>query len=189
MMLSSFLREFPGQYVYGFSHTAEGTAVWGQNYTYSSTEKLIGYVACVDEKGKVVWERQLDRGFNLEYVTAVLSGGDGTWAVISRGDLQYLCVTRFDAEGKELGFRKTDMGVNFGISKATALKDGYLVQLRRLTSRDYALLAIQILQGHVLCEIHLFQFVVTAIQIRQRTQLDIQRIQIVIMANKHLQLL
>ena len=133
--------DFPGQYIYGWSHTEEGTAVWGQNYTYASTQITTGFVARVDEKGNVVWQRRFDRGFAREdMITAVLSAGDGTWAVISRGDLRYLCVTRYDSEGKELGFRQTDMGVSIALLKAAVLEDGYLVQMRRLTGRDYALL-------------------------------------------------
>ncbi len=133
--------DFPGMYIYGWSHTEEGTAVWGQNYTYASTQITTGFVARVDEKGNVVWERRFDRGFAREdMITAVLSAGDGTWAVISRGDLRYLCVTRYDTEGKEIGFRQTDMGVSIALLKAAVLKDGYLVQMRRLTDRDHALL-------------------------------------------------
>ena len=54
--------------------------------------------------------------------------GDGTWAVISRGDLEYLCLSQYDISGNELSFRKTKVGVK-GIWNAARLGDGYLVQL------------------------------------------------------------
>jgi hypothetical protein len=73
------------------------------------------------------------------YVASILANGDGTWTVISRGDLKHLCLSCYDADGKELSFHKTEVG-NYGIQNAARLGDGYIVQLWNQFSGDTALL-------------------------------------------------
>ena len=131
--------EFGNFYVDGYSYTQEGTAVWGWNETYSSGETTHGWIARVDDEGTVLWQRRMEHGFQNEYVASVLSNGDGTWAVISRGDLKYLCLSRYDAAGNELAFHKTEVG-NLGIWNAARLGDGYIVQMGHQINRETALL-------------------------------------------------
>lgn len=120
--------EFPGLYVEDGAHTSAGTAVWGHNDTWSSEQPVYSSVARVDESGSVLWQRQLDHGFEREYIAAVLDNGDGTWAVVSRGDFRYLCLSQYDTDGTELSFCKTEVG-NKGIWNAVRLGEGYLIQL------------------------------------------------------------
>jgi len=120
--------EFPGLYVEDGAHTSAGTAVWGHNDTWSSEQPARSSVARVDENGNVLWQRQLDHGFEREYIAAVVDNGDGTWAVVSRGDFKYLCLSQYDMDGNELFNYVTEVG-NYGIWNAVRLGDGYLVQL------------------------------------------------------------
>ena len=131
--------EFRDFYVEGYSHTKDGTVVWGRNETSSSDEKICGWIALVNSEGTMIWQRRLSHNFKHEYVASILSNGDGTWAVISRGDLKYLCLSCFDADGSEISFHKTEVG-NLGIWNAARLGDGYIVQVGSLTSRDTALI-------------------------------------------------
>ena len=130
-------------------YTAEGTAAWGSNETWSSTQPTYGLLARIDDRGTVLWTRQFDHGFQHESIAAVLSNDDGTWAVISRGDLKYLCLSRYDMDGKELSFKKTEVG-NLGVWNAARLGDGYIVQLGNMQSRDTARLIKLDKAGNVL---------------------------------------
>ncbi|MBQ7671171.1 MAG: hypothetical protein IJS45_10705 [Clostridia bacterium] len=140
--------EFTDFYVEGYSYTKDGTAVWGSNLILSSSDTSYGWIALVDHEGNVIWQRRLDHDFKNEYVASILRNTDGTWAVISRGDLQYLCLCCCDAGGNELSFRKTEVG-NLGIWNAARLGDGYIVQLGNSTSHVNALLYKMDREGNV----------------------------------------
>ncbi len=137
--------EFAGVFADGWAHTALGTAVWGWNETRYGH----AWLARVDDGGSVRWARHLDHGFEWEGIAAVLDNGDGTWAVFSRGDLKYLCLTCLDADGEELSFRQTEVG-NLGIWNAARLGEGYIVQLGNMTTRDTALLYTMDREGRLL---------------------------------------
>ena len=129
---------FPGLYLDGSARLANATAAWGwEEVPADGTSHA--WLARVGEDGTVLWQRRPDHGFSREYIGAVLESGDGTWAVVSRGDLKYLCLSSYDAGGNELGFRKTEVG-NLGIRNAARLGDGYIVQLWNETTGDTALL-------------------------------------------------
>ena len=131
--------EFKDFYIVDYTYTKEGTVLWGQSKTFSSSDTSYGWIALVDGKGNIVWQRRLDHGFKFENVASMLSNGDGTWAVISRGDLKYICLSCYDADGKEISFHKTEMG-NYGIRNAARLGDGYIIQLWNEFYGDTALL-------------------------------------------------
>lgn len=134
--------EFPGLYVSveDILRTSFGTMVWGQNVTWSSEEPTYFTLALVDEGGSILWQRRLDHGFQYEHVERVLDNADGTWAVIGRGDFEYLCLSQYDKDGNELSFCKTQVG-NLGIWNAARLGDGYLVQLGHMMGGETARLA------------------------------------------------
>lgn len=132
--------EFPDFMVEESVFTSGGTAVWGRNDTWSSEQQTYSWVARVDGQGETLWQRQLDHGFKNEYVSKVLDNGDGTWAVISRGDFEYLCLSQYDTDGNELSFCKNHVG-NRGIWNAVRLGDGYLVQLGHKLHGENARLA------------------------------------------------
>lgn len=131
--------EFRDFSIRSYAHTNEGTMLWGESERSSAFDPLYGWIALVDGEGSIVWQRRLDHGFQNERVAFVLANGDGTWAVLSRGDFRYLCLSRYDAEGKELSFHQTEMG-NYGIQNAAKLGDGYILQLRSQRAGDAALL-------------------------------------------------
>ncbi|MBD5384698.1 MAG: hypothetical protein HDR72_06840 [Ruminococcaceae bacterium] len=118
----------------------EGTAVWGFTPTWSSELPSPAWLARLDDNGNKLWEHQLNHGFENEYIAEVLDNGDGTLAVISRGDLEYLCLSQYDMNGNELSFKKTRVG-NKGIWNAVRLGDGYLVQLGSYLDGEHAHLA------------------------------------------------
>lgn len=132
--------EFPDFRVEDSVFTAGGTAVWGRDDTWSSEQPSHSWLARVDESGRVLWRKRLDHGFRRESVSHVLDNGDGTWAVISRGDLRYLCLSQYDVNGGELSFHKTEVG-NRGVWNAARLGDGYLVQLGNRMNGETARLA------------------------------------------------
>ena len=119
----------------GSVFTANGTAVWGRNDTWSSEQPTCAWLARIDMSGGILWRQQMDHGFKHEYISHVLDNRDGTWAVISRGDLRYLCLSQYDTDGNELSFHKTEVG-NLGIWNAARLGDGYLAQLGNITDGE-----------------------------------------------------
>ena len=131
--------EFSDFYIENYAKTKEGVIVWGQGGIFSSGDTTHAWIACVDNTGKTVWQKRLEHAFKNEYVASVLNNGDGTLAVISRGDLKYLCLSCYDADGTELSFFKNEVG-NFGIRNAARLGDGYIVQLWNQNTGDTALL-------------------------------------------------
>ena len=131
--------EFKDFYIEDYAYTKEGTVLWGQSEIFSTFDTRYGWIALVDGNGSIVWQRRLDHGFKNEYVASILANEDGTWAVISRGDFKYICLSDYDADGKELSFHKTEVG-NFGIRNAASLGDGYIIQLWNQFSGDTALL-------------------------------------------------
>ena len=141
--------EFPF-YVDDFARYPEGILVWGW-IDSPSAGTAYARIACVDEKGDVLWQQPLLHGFRNEYIAAVLPDGEGAWAVISRGDLEYLCLSRYDRTGKELSFRQTEVG-NYGIWNAARLGDGYIVHLGSYNEGDYAHLFRMDREGNVIDE-------------------------------------
>jgi len=122
--------EYPDLLVFsdGVVPTADGTAVYGQSYRWSSQQPVIAYLSRVGDDGTVLWTKRLDHGFEQETIYGVVDNGDGTWAVISRGDVRTLCLSQYDIDGKELSVRKTETGI-YGIWNFTRFGDGYLAQL------------------------------------------------------------
>lgn len=111
--------------------------VWGCNDTWSSDQPTYSLLALLDHNGNILWQSRLDHGFQQEYISQVLDNGDGTLAVLSRGDYDYLTLSRYDTAGSELSCYKTEVG-NLGIRNAIQLGDGYLVQLWNSTSGETA---------------------------------------------------
>lgn len=126
--------EFNEFFIDGYSYTKDGTAVWGYK---EGQYNCFCWIALVDDEGSVVWKRRLEHGFSREYVASMLNYEGGTWAVFSRGDLRYLCLSYYDADGNELSFHKTEVG-NFGIENAARLGDGFIVQLWNKSTGDTA---------------------------------------------------
>lgn len=138
--------KFLDRYVSGASYTSSGAAVWGRDKSFDSA-----WLARVDDRGNILWKNWLKHGFEDEYVVDVMEDEDGVWAVISRGDLVYLCFSRYDSDGNNLYLRKNFRG-NEGIWDAARLGDGYLVQISTPLERETARVAELDRHGRVVGE-------------------------------------
>lgn len=111
-----------------YRSVSDGVILWGRTYTWSSDQTGYAWLAKIKNDGSLQWKKRLENGFEDEYIAAVVENEDGSYAVFSRGDLKYFCFSRYSPGGKELSFRKTEVG-NRGIWNAARLGDGYIVQL------------------------------------------------------------
>lgn len=143
--------EFPDFYTEQFSVTDDGIWVWGTTYIDSSYDPSYAWLAFVDPTGEILWQRRFDHGFKYESIADVLPNEDGTWAVIGRGDFRFLCLSRYDAQGNELAFRKTEVG-NLGIWNTARLGDGYIVQLGNVMTDENARLCRMDREGNVIAD-------------------------------------
>ena len=141
--------EFDQFCVTDWAPVSGGTAVWGETPTWSSEQTSVPWVARVDEAGNILWQEPVDHGFQHEYVSQVVDNGDGTWAVVSRGDFEYLCLGQYDGDGNELSFHKTQVG-NYGIWNVVRLGEGYLAQLGNTTDGETARLVRLDREGNLL---------------------------------------
>ena len=133
----------------GWAYHPEGTIVWGMDYSFVSGGPDTAWIACVDEAGSIRWQHPLlSHGFSQLQIGAVLKNDDGSLAVLGRGDLKYLCLTTLDKDGKELSFRKTEVG-NRGLWNAARLGDGYLIQLGSYNTGEYASLVRMDREGNI----------------------------------------
>ena len=119
---------FPEFWLEGHLPVSDGVVVWGRTYTWSSQQNTYAWLAKISSDGEILWLKMLHCVFADEYIAQVLENADGSYAVFSRGDLEYFCLSQISADGKELSFHKTQVG-NVGIWNAARLGDGYIVQL------------------------------------------------------------
>lgn len=134
LLWSVSLTEFQ---IFGYSSVSDGVIAYGETPTWSSTQLSPAWMAKIDANGKLLWMRKLDHGFSDEYIAAILENADGSYAVISRGELEYFCLSQYTARGKETHFQKTEVG-NYGIWDAARFGDGYIVQLGSYLSGEHA---------------------------------------------------
>lgn len=112
----------------GFSTVSDGVIAYGEKSTYDSAQNSCAWMAKIDLDGNLLWKHLLFNGFEDEYICAIVENEDGSYAVFSRGDLKYFCLSQFTSDGKETYFKQTEVG-NRGIWNAARLGDGYIVQL------------------------------------------------------------
>ena len=89
----------------------------------------------IDSDGNLLWKHMLNHSFEDEYIAKILENKDGSYAVISRGDLKTFCLSRYTAEGEEISCKKTEVG-NYGIWNAAPFGDGFIVQLGNYTTNQ-----------------------------------------------------
>lgn len=126
-----------GFWIDSYSVVSDGVIAYGQIETWSSAETDYAWMVKISAEGKLLWTHMLNNGFEDEYIAAVLENADGSYAVISRGDWKYFCLSQYSAEGKETHFQKTEIG-NYGIWNAARFGDGYIVQLGSYMTDQYA---------------------------------------------------
>ena len=76
---------------------SDGVIAYGRTDTWSSTQISHAWMAKIDLDGNLVWKHMLNNGFDDEYIASVLENADGSYAVISRGDLKYFCLSQYTA--------------------------------------------------------------------------------------------
>lgn len=113
-----------------YSIVSDGVIAYGRTATWSSSQKSYAWMVKIDSNGNIVWEKMLGNGFDSEYISVIVENNDGSYAVFSRGDLKYFCISQYDADGNVTHFHKTEVG-NYGIWNAARFGDGYIVQLGR----------------------------------------------------------
>ena len=132
--------EIPDMVHEGYLEGSDFIIVFGSTPIQPSTNATYGRIAMINKNGELLWDKTTSNGFEKEYVSSVVYGGDYL-AVFSRGDLKYLCFSKFDMDGTPLGSTKTEVG-NYGIRAAAKLGDGFLVQLNIPNTSDDLLMKI-----------------------------------------------
>lgn len=111
--------------VLDYQKLSQGLLIWGVTPSEGDSQTAM---AKLDLEGNLLWVQLLNNGFDDEYIGAIAENPDGSIAVFSRGDQQYLCISQYGADGERLSFRKHPVG-NYGIWNAARLGEDYLVQL------------------------------------------------------------
>lgn len=144
----SFLEKYDGEtllwsvpisefWINGYSIVSDGVIAYGETPTWSSTQYSYAWMAKIDSNGNLLWKHMLNNGFEDEYIAEILENAGGSYAVISRGDFKYFCLSQYSADGKETYFKKTEVG-NYGIWNAARFGDGYIVQLGSHMTNEYS---------------------------------------------------
>ena len=121
----------------GFSLVSDGVIVYGETPTRSTMQYSYAWMAKIDCDGNVLWKRMLNNGFEDEYIGEIIENADGSYAVISRGDYKYFCLSQYSAEGEVTRFKKTEVG-NYGIWNAVRMNEGYIVQLGSYMTNEHS---------------------------------------------------
>ena len=116
---------------------SNGVIAYGTNYRWSSAQTEFAWMAKIDENGNLLWTHKMDNGFEHEYIAEILENADGSYAVISRGDLKHFCLSQYASDGTRTLFNKTEIG-NRGIWNAAHFGDGYIVQLGSYMENEHA---------------------------------------------------
>lgn len=105
-------------------------------YGHSDTSSSIRYnrLALLDEEGEIIWDKAISNNFNNEYIASALFDS-GDIIIFSRGDLKYLCFSKYDVQGDLKEITTNEIG-NYGIYATAKLGDGYLVQLKSRESGE-----------------------------------------------------
>lgn len=137
LLWSTPITEF---WVRGCAAVSDGVIAYGEDYTWSSEQKSCAWMAKLDQEGNLLWVQKMDNGFQDEYIAEVLENQDGSYAVISRGDFDYFCLSQYTADGQRTLFQKTELG-NYGIGNAARFGDGYIVHLDSFRENESATIA------------------------------------------------
>lgn len=124
-------------WINGYEDVSDGVIVYGNTPLWSSSQPAHAWMAKVSDSGSILWKIRLENGFERELIAAVLENADNTYAVFSRGALEYFCLSQYDTDGTLLSFNKTNVG-NFGIWNAARFGDGYIVQLGNYGENGHA---------------------------------------------------
>lgn len=119
----------------GYCVMSDGVIAYGEERAEWSEQNTFAWIMKLDADGHSVWNQVLRHGFRDEYVADIVENEDGSYAVFSRGDLAYFCLSQYAADGTPLHVSKTEIG-NCGIWQAARIGEGYIVQLGSPLSRE-----------------------------------------------------
>ena len=112
----------------GCCTVSDGLVAYGRNTGEPGERNISARIIKLDPDGNLIWDQTLNHGFEDEYIAKIVEDTDGSYAVFSRGNLKYLCLSRYSSDGRQLFFSKSEIG-NYGIRNAAKFGEGYLVQL------------------------------------------------------------
>ncbi len=119
----------------GYCTVSDGVIVFRQDDRNTGRQDVCAWLMKIDTDGRPIWQQRLQHGFCEEYVADIVENEDGSYAVFSRGDLAYFCLSQYAADGTPLHVSKTEIG-NCGIWQAARIGEGYIVQLGSPLSQE-----------------------------------------------------
>ena len=145
---NSFLEKYDGEtllwrvaisefVIDGHTVVSDGVIVYGNTVRLSTEQPSYAWMAKIDPNGNLLWKHMLNNGFHHEAIAEILENPDGSYTVIGRGDFTYFCWSQYTSDGKEINFKKAEIG-NYGIWNAARLGDGYIVQFGSYVTDEYA---------------------------------------------------
>ncbi len=133
-----------------YCEVADGVIAFGQETSYNNgTAETDSWIAKLDRDGTILWIHQLKNGFGKEYAEGVVVNDDGSYTLFSRGDDQYLCVSRYTPEGERTLYKETDLGPH-SVEQMAIYGDGYLLQISKNEENEFARFIQIDQQGNVL---------------------------------------
>ncbi len=117
----------------GFTVSNDLIIVYGYSDT-SSNQIRYNRLVLLNDEGEIIWDKTISNNFNDEYIASALFDDDNI-IIFSRGDLKYLCFSKYDMQGSLKEIRTNEVG-NYGIYATTKLGDGYLIQLKSWESGE-----------------------------------------------------
>lgn len=121
-----------------FYEVADGVIAFGYETSYDSgTAKTDSWIVKLDHNGTILWINRLKNGFDREYPEGVLVNADGSYTLFSRGDLQYLCVSRYTPDGERTLYKQTYLGT-YSVGQMANYADGYLLQISGSEQDEFA---------------------------------------------------
>lgn len=132
-----------------YCEIADGVIAYGYDLYRDENDilKTDCWIAKIDHGGNLLWVQQVKNGFDQEIPHGVLENDDGTYTLFSRGDLEYLCVSRYASDGQRIDYKQTYMG-QFSIGQVAHYADGYLLQASA-DQKTESVKFIQIGRAHV----------------------------------------
>lgn len=131
LVWSAFVPEFE---ILGYDVVSDGYIVYG---TAPSFNEYYPWITKIDKNGNILWKQQISDEFHHESVNKVIENADGSYAVMSRKDFDYFCLTQYTKDGKKILYKATEIG-NYGIWNAARLGDGYVVQIGSYIPSEHA---------------------------------------------------
>lgn len=119
--------EFDDLIIEDYVNVEDKILVFGSNNTTTSYEIDYAWITMINSDGKIEWQKKLENDFESEYIGEILVT-EKQLIVFSRGNWEYLCISKYDMNGNRQSFVKNKIG-SWGISNAANLGNGYMLKL------------------------------------------------------------